>query len=188
MARDSARSENRCTVKTHIALIGFMAAGKSTIGRRLARELGLPFIDTDASIAERYGPIDEIFAQSGEAGFRLKEFEIVRSALAGTPAVLALGGGAVTHDPTRMLLVEHATRVFIEVPLRTIVSRLRRSQTLRPLIGERLDLERVRSIYESRLPLYREAEITIAGTRRSQSELAREIATRLRARAMAPAS
>jgi shikimate kinase len=158
-----------------------MAAGKSTIGRRVARELDLPFVDTDATIVERYGPIPEIFAMFGDGGFRDKEFELVQSALEGPPAVLALGGGAVTHEPTRKLLAEKTVRVFIDVPLRTLLARLRRSRVARPVLGDRLESERVERLWKTREPLYREAEITVEATRGSQSALAREIATRVKA-------
>lgn len=167
----------------HVALIGFMAAGKSTLGRRVARELGLPFVDSDAAIVERHGPIAEIFAREGDAGFRQLEYEVVRAALAGPPAVLALGGGAVTHEATRALLATGAVRVFIDVPLRTLVSRLQRSRTIRPLLGEKLEPERVRALWERRMPLYREAEIVVAaGGHRSQAAIAREIVARVRPR------
>ena len=163
----------------HVALIGFMGAGKSTLGRRVARELGLPFVDSDAAIVERHGPIAEIFAREGDAGFRQLEYEVVRA----PPAVLALGGGAVTHEATRALLATGAVRVFIDVPLRTLVSRLRRSRTIRPLLGEKLEPERVRVLWERRMPLYREAEIVVAaGGHRSQAAIAREIVARVRPR------
>lgn len=165
----------------HVALIGFMAAGKSTIGRRVARELGVAFVDTDASIVDRYGPIPEIFAKVGDAGFRLKEFELVQAALEGPPAVIALGGGAVTHEPTRRLLAERTVRVFIDVPVQTLLARLRRSRVARPMLGERVDPERMQKLWDSRAPLYREAEITVAAARGSQAALAREIATRVKA-------
>lgn len=158
-----------------------MAAGKSTIGRRVARELDLPFVDTDAAIVERYGPIPEIFTQFGDGGFRDKEFELVRLALEGPAAVLALGGGAVTHEPTQRLLAERAVRVFIDVPLRTLMARLRRSRVARPMLGGRVDSEKVESLWKAREPLYREAEITIEAVRGSQASLAREIAMRVKA-------
>jgi shikimate kinase len=158
-----------------------MAAGKSTIGRRVARELNLPFVDSDAAIIERYGPIPEIFAQFGDAGFRGKEFELVQHALDGPPAVLALGGGAVTHEPTRRLLAERTVRVFIDVPIRTLLARLTRSRVARPMLGERVDSERVQALWKAREPLYREAEITVEASRGSQAALAREIAARVKA-------
>jgi len=165
-----------------VALLGFMAAGKSTIGKRVARELGLRFVDTDALIVARHGPIHELFEREGEAGFREREFEVVRESLAGEPAVVALGGGAVTHAPTRALIAERALRVFIDVPERELLARLQRSKTLRPMLGETLDADRVRLLLGRRRPLYAESEIVVAGGRRSRGALAREIVTLVQAR------
>jgi len=168
--------------KSHIALIGFMAAGKTTIGRRLAQELQLPFIDTDDVIAGRHGSIAQLFTRYGDAGFREREFAAVREALDGPPAVIALGGGAVTYGPTRHLVAERAVRVYLDVPLETLVTRLRRSRRIRPVIGESPTPQRVRALLEERAPLYREAEIVVQGGRRSKLALAREIAGLVRAR------
>jgi shikimate kinase len=158
-----------------------MAAGKSTIGRYLARELGIPFIDTDDLIVERNGPVADLFARAGEAGFRAAEFEAVRDALDGPPGVIALGGGAITYAATRALLAERALRVYLEIPVDTLVVRLRRSRTVRPLVGAEPTAERVRELLEAREPLYREADIIVAGPRRSKRAFAREIAERIRA-------
>jgi shikimate kinase len=149
--------------KRHVALIGFMAAGKSTIGKRLARELGLPFVDTDAEIAAGHGPLEDIFAREGEGSFRAYERDALEAALRGEPKVISLGGGAITHAPTRALLEAHALRVFIETPLRTILARVRRSKTHRPMLGEQPSMRRVRELFALREPYYREAEIIIDG-------------------------
>jgi shikimate kinase len=162
-------------LKRHVALIGFMAAGKSTIGKRLARELAMPFIDTDAEIIAAHGPIEEIFRREGEAAFREYERAAVERALAGEAKVLSLGGGAVTHAPTRDLLARHALRVFVDVPATTILARARRSQTPRPVLGEKPTLGRIRELLALREPYYREAEIIING-RGPTTKIARAIA------------
>jgi shikimate kinase len=88
-----------------IVLVGFMGAGKTTVGRLLARHLGLPFADADTVIEERVGlPIPRIFAEQGEPAFRALEHDTIASLLAGPRLVLALGGGAVEHEQTRRLL------------------------------------------------------------------------------------
>jgi len=163
----------------HVALIGFMAAGKTTVGRHLARELGVAFVDSDAAIVERHGSIAEIFRRSGETGFRALEYDIVRELLQAPPGVLALGGGAVTHPPTRALLAAHALRVYLDMPAETLAARLRRSPTVRPLFGTAPTLARVRALLAEREPLYREADLVLSGPRRTQAEFAREIALRL---------
>jgi shikimate kinase len=156
-----------------------MAAGKTTIGRHLARELGLDFVDTDELIVERSGPVAGLFASVGEPGFREAEFEAVRAALAGPPAVIALGGGAVTHAPTRALLAERALRVYLDIPIEAILARLARSRTVRPLVGPSPSLERVRELLTEREPFYREADIVVSGPHRSKRTFAREIARRI---------
>jgi shikimate kinase len=158
-----------------------MAAGKTTIGRHLARELGLPFVDTDETIVRVHGAIPELFAARGEAGFRAAELEAVREALAGPPCVIALGGGAVTHEPTRALVGDGAVRVYLQIPVESIVERLQRSRTIRPLVGERPTVERVRELLAPREPIYLESEIVVRGPRRSKHEFALEIAERVRA-------
>jgi shikimate kinase len=88
-----------------IVLVGFMGAGKTTVGRLLAAKLGLPFTDSDPVIEERAGkPISRIFADDGEPAFRLLEHQVIADLLAGPDAVLALGGGAAEHEGTRKLL------------------------------------------------------------------------------------
>jgi shikimate kinase len=150
--------------KLHVALIGPMGAGKSTIGRRLARALGCAFADTDELIVdEARSSIPEIFAAEGEAGFRKRELEAVQRAFAGAPSVVALGGGAVTHRATRELVASSAVRVYLEVEARLVLARLRRSPSVRPLVGPAPTMERVRAILTEREPYYREAEVTVVG-------------------------
>ena len=94
-------------VDKHLALIGFMGAGKSTLGRELARLTHRPFVDTDEEIEKRFGPIGELF-ERGEPEFRRIEEQVVAEALAGPTAVIALGGGAVLSEATRTRLEPHA--------------------------------------------------------------------------------
>jgi shikimate kinase len=167
-------------VKVHVALVGFMAAGKTTIGRRLARELDIEFVDTDALVAERHGPIHEIFATEGEARFREYERAAAETAFSGAAKVVSLGGGAVTHPPTRALIAEHAVRIYIAVTPEKILGRLRRSRTIRPVIGEQPTLAAVRTLLAAREPLYRESEIVVEGGLRSRVALAKQIAKLVR--------
>lgn len=162
-------------MKRHVALIGFMAAGKSTIGKRLARELGLPFVDTDAEVVALHGPIAAIFAREGEAAFREYERMALEAALGGEAKVVSLGGGAVTHAPTRELLKRYAVRVFLDVPATTILARARRAQVPRPVLGEKPSLAHIRELLALREPYYREAEIVIDG-RGATGKIARAIA------------
>jgi shikimate kinase len=137
-----------------IVFIGPMAAGKTRIGRRVARDLNLPFIDTDKRIVESYGPIAEIFAREGEEYFRIVEREAVDWAL-GEPAVISLGGGAVLNAETQSDL-ESATVVYLSVTRAAVQARLGGSK--RPLLAGGIgDWER---IYNLRRPIY-EALATI---------------------------
>ncbi len=158
-----------------------MAAGKTTVGRHLARELGLLFVDTDELIVAREGPIADLFARAGEAGFRAAECAAVREALDGPLAVIALGGGAITYEPTRTLLAARALRVYLDVPVETLVSRLRRSRTIRPLVGAEPTVERVRELLDAREPLYREADLTVRSPESSKLAYARRIAREIAA-------
>jgi len=100
----------------HLALAGFMGAGKTTVGREAARLTERPFVDTDAEIERHFGPIAALFDERGEAEFRAIEEEVVADALAADdPAVIALGGGAVLADTTRLRLSRRAFTVWLEV-------------------------------------------------------------------------
>jgi shikimate kinase/3-dehydroquinate synthase len=132
----------------HLALIGFMGAGKSTIGREVARLTERPFVDTDEEIEGRHGPIPDLF-ERGEAEFRRIEELIVAEALAGPPSVLALGGGAVLSPRTQERLRAHAFSFWIKVDAAVAWRRSRGSN--RPLARSEEDFLR---LYESRLEVY----------------------------------
>jgi shikimate kinase len=170
-------------------LIGFMGAGKTSVGKRLAAELKLPFIDTDDAVVSVHGPIPAIFEREGEAGFRARELAAVAAALDGEPAVLALGGGAVTHDPTRALLADgRALRVFLDVPFEVMFSRLRYSNGVRPMLVHASGEAGARALYERRLERYREADVVVDCGRRSSSAVAKHLAALLRERGPQPAA
>jgi shikimate kinase/3-dehydroquinate synthase len=132
----------------HLALIGFMGAGKSTIGREVAALTERPFVDTDEEIEKRHGPIPDLF-ERGEPEFRRLEELIVAEALAGPPSVLALGGGAVLSPRTQERLRAHAFSVWLEVEAEDAWRRSRGSN--RPLARSEEDFLR---LYESRLEVY----------------------------------
>ena len=121
-------------VGKHLALIGFMGAGKSRLGRELARLTHRPFVDTDREIEKRHGAIGELF-ERGEPEFRLIEEQVVAEALAGPTAVIALGGGAVLSDATRKRLRRSAFVAWVTVDVDTAWSRVRKSG--RPLARDR---------------------------------------------------
>ncbi len=137
----------------HIALVGFMGAGKSTLGPAVAERTGRAFVAADAEIVRRAGrPIAEIFARDGEAAFRKLEEQVVADLLASAqPAVIELGGGAVGSALTRTLLGTHAFTVLVEIQLDEAWRRAQGSG--RPLAQ---DAERFAALYEERGPLYDE--------------------------------
>jgi shikimate kinase len=155
-------------VKRHVALVGFMGAGKSTIGRRLARELGCAFFDTDDLIVSAHGPIAEIFSSEGEAAFRRYEQDAIGDVLSGGDAgVVALGGGALTVAENRAFIKERAHRIFLRSSPGQILRRLRRSRERRPLLGARPTLTKIQELYGERLAHYADADYVVAAERLS---------------------
>jgi shikimate kinase / 3-dehydroquinate synthase len=135
----------------HVALAGFMGAGKTTVGARVAALTARPFVDLDSLIAQRHAPIPELFRR-GEAEFRRIEEETLAEALAGPPAVIALGGGAVLSPLNRERLGERAFTVFLDVDVAAAWERVRGSD--RPLAQREDDFRR---LYETRQRTYSEA-------------------------------
>ncbi len=137
-----------------IALAGYMGAGKTTVGRRLAARLGRPFADADRLVEDHAGmPIPEIFSRRGEVWFRRTEEDIVRETLAGPPGVIALGGGALGSARTRDLLGRTARVVWLRLDPEAAWHRVGGSEH-RPLAQDR---ERFLRRAAQRAPLYREA-------------------------------
>lgn len=132
-----------------IVLIGPMGVGKTTIGRKLAKSLQVSFIDTDAEIIRSHGPIDEIFANLGEAAFRAFESQALAESLAKEPCVIATGGGVVV-TPKNVDLLAGANVFYLKTDGRHIGGRLRNGN--RPLIKNGMD--DWSRIYEQRKPLY----------------------------------
>jgi shikimate kinase len=159
-----------------IVLVGFMGAGKSTIGRRLADRLGLPFTDADPVIEQRAGrPISQIFATDGEPAFRALEHEVIAGLLDGPEAVLALGGGAPEHPGTQALL--RVTQgapievIYLEVSYDDAMARIGADPT-RPLLAQ----AGLRDRYQRRLPIYAAvATQTVPTTARDPDTITHEI-------------
>ncbi|MCT2222636.1 shikimate kinase [Microbacterium paraoxydans] len=155
-----------------LVLVGPMAAGKTSVGRRVARRLGVAFIDTDKRIVAAHGPIPEIFATHGEAYFRDLERAAVREALA-EGGVISLGGGAVTDPETRALLRAHPV-VFLTVSEAAVADRLRGGT--RPLLAGEDPVEKWKRIFAERRGWYDEvASATFDTSRRPMQRIADEI-------------
>lgn len=160
-------------------LIGLPGSGKSTIGRRLAKALGLTMLDTDIAIEETTGrTIADIFATDGEQEFRRIEEEVIRSALASHDGVLSLGGGAVTTAGVREALVGH-TVVYLEINAAEGVRRTG-GTAVRPLLAGGDRAEKFRALMSERVPIYRRvATVRINTNRRNPGAVVRTIVSRL---------
>ena len=160
-------------------LIGLPGAGKSTIGRRLAKALDVAMLDTDAVIEETTGrTIADIFANDGEQEFRRIEEEVVRAALDSHDGVLSLGGGAITTAGVRDALVGH-TVIYLEI---SAAEGLRRtsSNTNRPLLAGGDRAEKYRALMSARAPIYRRVSTMRVNTnRRNPGAVVRTIVARL---------
>jgi len=148
-----------CTVP--IVLVGMMGVGKTTIGRRLAPKLGLPFHDADEEIEHAAGmKVSDLFERHGEEYFRQGEAQVIRRLLEGPPLVLATGGGAVLNKATRQHIKKHALSIWLRAPIPTIVERASRRPT-RPLLKTGDPEEIIRNLLEQRSPFYAEADCHI---------------------------
>ncbi len=144
-----------------LVLIGFMGAGKSTMGRLLALQLACPFIDLDSEIARTHGAIPELFSARGESGFRAIEHHHLGHILPrlARPTVLALGGGAFLQPANRELLDHHsATVIFLDASYEVVRARIADSGQQRPLAR---DLQRLRNLFDLRRPTYLLAHHTV---------------------------
>lgn len=138
-----------------------MGVGKSTVGRRLARRLGLPFADGDEAIEDAAGmTVSDIFASLGEGEFRAGEARVMRRLLEGPRIVLATGGGAMLNLETRALMKRQAVTVWMRADLETVAERVRRRDT-RPLLRGRDPLEALSALAEARYPVYAEADVVV---------------------------
>jgi shikimate kinase len=143
-------------------LVGFMASGKTTIGRALADEIGWPFVDIDTEIEAREGrKIAQIFTERGELAFREVESAVIRSHVnhieSGQPRVVALGGGAFIQPRNWDLIINNGVTVWLDCPLDTVRRRLGDDNT-RPLAANRNGLAQ---LFEDRRPLYARADYRV---------------------------
>jgi shikimate kinase len=144
-----------------VVLVGMMGAGKSSIGRRLAARLCVPFADADNAIELAAGmSIPDIFSTYGEAHFRSGEARVIARLLDGGPQVLATGGGAFMSADTRSAIAAHAVSVWLKAEFDVLMRRIKRRQD-RPLLKTDDPGETLRALMEERYPVYAEADITI---------------------------
>ncbi|HSL80532.1 MAG TPA: shikimate kinase [Pseudolabrys sp.] len=138
-----------------IVLIGMMGAGKSSIGRRLASRLGIPFIDADTEIESAAGmTIPEIFEKHGEPYFRAGEARVIARLLDNGPQVLATGGGSVMDPQTRALISQKGISIWLKADIDVLLKRTKRRND-RPLV------EKIKDLLPVREPIYAQADIII---------------------------
>ncbi len=148
-------------LKRTIALVGMMGAGKSSVGRRLAARLAVPFRDADIEIESAAGcTISEIFERFGEAEFREGERRVISRLLTQAPHVLATGGGAFINEQTRAEIKREGISVWLRAPLEILVARVQRRET-RPLLKNGDPRAILKDLLAIREPIYAEADVTI---------------------------
>ncbi|WP_262692980.1 shikimate kinase [Kordiimonas aestuarii] len=147
-----------------IVLVGLMGAGKTTVGRRLAKKLGLPFVDSDHEIEKAASmSVAEIFECFGEDDFRSGERRVIDRLLDGKPQVVATGGGAFINAETRALIKEKGTSIWLDADIDVLVERTARRDT-RPLLKTGDPREILGRLAAERAPFYAEADLRIASS------------------------
>jgi shikimate kinase len=144
-----------------IVLVGLMGAGKTSVGRRLAEKLGIPFVDADHEIEAAAGkPIKEIFADHGEPYFREGERRVIQRLLGNGAQVLATGGGAYMNDETRAGIADHGISVWLKASLPLLMKRVAKRQD-RPLLQADDPEQVMRTLMDKRYPVYALANVTV---------------------------
>ena len=145
-----------------VVLVGMMGSGKTAIGRALAAELDVPFVDSDAAIEEAAAAtIAEIFARDGEAFFRKREAEVLRRLLSGPPGIVSTGGGAFLAEANREAIAEMGIALWLDADLETLWERVRHKDT-RPLLRTDDPKATLTDIFATRTPIYRLAGLRVA--------------------------
>lgn len=151
----------RATITKPVVLVGMMGAGKSTVGRRLANRLGLPFVDSDDEIEEAAGmSVGELFESYGEAQFRDGERRLIVRLMDGKPKVVATGGGAFVDDQTRALMLATSTTVWLKANVDILAERVGRRDT-RPLLRDADPAKILGELMAKRESSYNQAHIHI---------------------------
>jgi shikimate kinase len=159
---ESLRDKARAALgQRNLVFVGLMGAGKSSIGRPVAQQLGLPFVDTDAEI-ERVSrmTIAELFAAYGEQEFRALETRVIKRLLKGGPRVVSTGGGAFINESTRLHVKRGSLSVWLKADLDVLWERVSKRDT-RPLLKTENPRQTLENLMNARYPIYAEAEVTV---------------------------
>jgi shikimate kinase len=164
----------------NLVLIGFMGAGKSTIGRLASERLRFQFIDTDEWIERHTGrSIPDIFQKDGEAAFRLLEREVCHQLETLSDLVISTGGGLPTNPENMASLRKHALIIYLWASPEKIYERVRHS-THRPLLKTPDPMARIRQLLEARDPFYKQADVLVNTEQRSASEVLQQVVSHFR--------
>jgi shikimate kinase len=180
---DSAPAETSLVAalgKRSIVLVGMMGAGKSSIGKRLAVRLGIPFIDADVEIESAAGmTIPEIFSAHGEPYFRAGEARVIARLLESGPQVLATGGGAFMNADTRALVAVKGISVWLKADFDILMRRIKR-RTDRPLLKTEDPAATLKALMAERYPMYAEADLAVESREAPHETIVEEIIAGLR--------
>ncbi len=167
--------------KRSIVIIGLMGAGKSTIGKRVAQMLGLPFIDADAEIESvSRMTIPELFETYGEPEFRDLEHRVIKRILRTGPRVLATGGGAFMNEATRKVIAKAGIAVWLKADIDVLMERVSRKSN-RPLLKTKDPRATMQQLVEQRYPVYGSADITVMSRDEKKDVMAAEVVEALSA-------
>jgi len=174
------KNPNELKLDRGIVLVGLMGAGKSSVGRRLAKRLGLIFNDADQEIEKAADcTIDEYFERYGEAAFRTGERKVIMRLLDGPPHVLATGGGAFLDPEIRAAIREHAISVWLRADLNILLERVTRRGN-RPLLKRGNPREILAKLMAKRDPVYATADLTIKSVQGPHEEIVEQIVAALK--------
>ncbi|MDK3072524.1 shikimate kinase [Sedimentitalea sp. JM2-8] len=148
-------------LKKTVVMVGMMGAGKTAVGRALAQRLGVPFLDSDAEIeAAANMTVQEIFARDGEPFFRQKESQVIGRLLREKCGILSTGGGAFLAEANRRMISERGVSVWLNADLGVLWSRVKHKDT-RPLLRTADPRATLGEIYEARVPVYAQADLSV---------------------------
>ena len=163
-----------------IVLVGMMGVGKSSIGRRLATRLGIPFVDADTEVEKAAGmSITDIFAHRGEADFRSGEARVIARLLDGGPQVLAAGGGAFMNEGTREAICGKGVSVWLKADLDVLLRRISKRRNERPLLQTGDPEATLRALLIEREPTYAQADLTVHSREVAHDAIVADIVTAL---------
>ena len=164
-------------MRKNLVLLGMMGVGKTTLGKIVAKKIGLKFIDTDANIEENCSmKISEIFKRKGEKFFRLEENKEVSKSLKESNSVIALGGGAFINKTIRDNVLKSAVSIWLDVDLKDLNKRIKWNNK-RPLLNEENNLKKINELYDERKNIYKLANHKINCNNLSKESIAKKIIT-----------